>query len=667
MIQIFSLRLFCVLLCLFYTGITYSQNEQEQGKLEEFLQELDTIASAEGKILACTKFAYKNRFQKFIYPLTAKSRQIALDSKSELNYALSLEFTANYHQYNTNLDSAKWYYQRALDRDIPEFRTASIMTGYGGIFSKEGNMPKAIELSLAAKQLYENAAGTLAGKEEVVRQGQYGILLNSMANAYLKIENFDEANTYYDQAISQFINLKDTIAAGIILANKGQMLNTLERYDEALADLKESRVLKEIGNASKSSIAMSSYHIAESYAGLSRYDEARKLYESVIVEFESLEDDFGRATSYTNFGKMLLKEGFAIHEAYSNCKKGNKYALNAGLLDIQSYSFECLYETLKLLGKNAEALTMYEEFVSRKDSLINDKNTKLITQMEMQYTYDQEQAKKLIIENERARKSKLIIAALSGIIFSLFFISYLIYKSLVQKRESATILSQKNSIITSALREKDILLREIHHRVKNNLQVISSLLSLQTRYTDDPNIALAIKSGKDRVKSMTLIHQNLYQRENLTGIDVDSYFDKLVKSLFHSYNISKDRIHLETDIASLNLDVDTAVPLGLIANELITNALKYAFPNQQEGLISVKLEEKEGKLIFSVKDNGTGFQKPDTPKTDGFGLELVDAFKAKLDAEVKICSDNGTMVELIINDFKKADPSKILEPEIKKG
>lgn len=667
MMQIFYRRFFFVLLCLIYTGITHSQNEQEQSKFDEFLQELDTIATAERKILACTKFAYQNRFQKFIYPLTAKTRKIAMDSNSELNYTQSLEFSANYHQYNTNLDSAKWYYQRALARDIPKFRTASIMTGYGGIFNKEGNIPKAIEMSLAAKQIYEDAEGTLTGKEEIVRKGQYGILLNSMANAYLKIQDFEEANIYYDQAILQFINIQDTLAAGVILANKGEMLNTLERYDEALSDLKESRSLKEIGNASKSSVIMSSYHIADSYAGLSRYDEARELYGSVIEAFLSLEDEFGLAAAYTNFGKMLLKEEIDIQQAYSNCKQGNEYAVNAGLLDIQAKSFECLYESLKLVGRNAEALTMYEEYVIRKDSLKNDKNTKLITQMEMQYAYDQEQAQKLIQENERARKSKLIIASLSGVIFSLFFISYLIYKSLVQKRESESLLSQKNSIITAALHEKDILLREIHHRVKNNLQVISSLLSLQTRYTDDPNIALAIKSGKDRVKSMTLIHQNLYQRENLTGIDVDSYFDKLVKSLFHSYNISKDRIHLETDIASLNLDVDTAVPLGLIANELITNALKYAFPNQKEGLISVKLEEKEGKLIFSVKDNGTGLQKSNTPKKDGFGLELVDAFKAKLDAEVKICSDNGTKVELIINDFKKANPSKILKPIINMG
>lgn len=641
------------MLCLNVTVLTYAQNEKEQQSLDELLQQLDTLSSAEKQILACTRFAFQNRFQKFIFPLTAKARGIALSSGSELNYALSLEFSANYHQYNMNLDSAKYYYQRALNRDIPEYRTASIMTAYGGIFNKEGNIPKAIEMSLAAKQLYENAAGTLSGKEERARQGQYGILLNSMANAYLKIQAFEEANIYYDQAILQFINLKDTLAAGVILANKGEMLNTLERYDEALSDLKESRTLKEIGNASKSSVVMSSYHIADSYAGLNRYEEASELYGSVITEFLSLEDEFGLAASFTNYGKMLLKEGYDIQEAYRNCKQGNEYAVNAGLLDIQAKSFECLYESLKLLSRNKEALAMFEAYVIRKDSLINDKNTKLITQMEMQYAYDQEQAQKLIQENERARKSKLIIASLSGIIFSLFFISYLIYRSLVQKRESETLLSQKNSIITTALREKEILLREIHHRVKNNLQVISSLLSLQTRYTDDPNIALAIKSGKDRVKSMTLIHQNLYQKENLTGIDVDSYFDKLVKSLFHSYNISKDRIQLETDIDTLNLDVDTAVPLGLIANELITNSLKYAFPDQRQGVIKVKLEEKEDKLIFSVKDNGAGFHIKDSQKKDGFGLELVDAFKTKLDADVKIRSENGTQVELVISDFKK--------------
>lgn len=663
--SILSRLILCITLALMLlesigqTGQVQHPDDNVDSPLSKFLSVLDTIPEAEEKIMSIIRFAYKNRFDKFLFPLTKEARQIAHKSNNKKLIASSLEFSANYHQYNYNLDSSQYYYKLALTKVEPNnLKAASIFTAYGGLMRKKGDIPMSIEYSLQAKKIYEQLEGTLPDKTEVKRVGQYGTLLNSLANIFNNMEDFESANSYYEQAQSQFRIINDTLAAGIILSNKGELLNTLERYEEALVDLLESKKLKESVGASKRVTVMSNYHIAYAYAGLGKTKDANDLYKSVIADFESINYDFGKALAYTQFGMLSLKQN-QFQEAYTNCVKGNEYGMKANLLEVQEESFECLYQTLKSLGRAEEALDMHEAYVVIRDSIKNEKNTKLITQMEMNYAHQQEEAAIQRIADEKARKNRLIISSLSGIIFSLFLISYLIYRSLVHKRRSQKVLEEKNNIISTALSEKDILLREIHHRVKNNLQVISSLLSLQTRYTDDPHIALAIKSGKDRVKAMTLIHQNLYQRENLTGIQVDDYFEKLIKSLFQSYNISPDRISLQTDIDALNLDVETAVPMGLIANELITNSLKYAFPGERVGSIKVSLKEKGNKIILSVLDNGVGFSDKLGSKKEGFGLELVDAFKQKLNADVSIESNDGTSVILEIKDYQKIESSSL--------
>ncbi|MES1249670.1 MAG: sensor histidine kinase, partial [Chitinophaga rupis] len=163
------------------------------------------------------------------------------------------------------------------------------------------------------------------------------------------------------------------------------------------------------------------------------------------------------------------------------------------------------------------------------------------------------------------------------------------------------------------LREKEVLLKEIHHRVKNNLQMVSSLLSLQSHYITDVQALEAVKDSRNRVQSMALIHQNLYQENDLTGIDIKDYISKLCDNLFHSYNIRAGKIQLIKELQPITLDVDVVVPLGLILNELITNSLKYAFPDGRDGTIKIILKEDPDRLKLAVYDNGVGSTRPEHP------------------------------------------------------
>ena len=162
-----------------------------------------------------------------------------------------------------------------------------------------------------------------------------------------------------------------------------------------------------------------------------------------------------------------------------------------------------------------------------------------------------------------------------------------------------------------------------------------------------------LQQGQNRVRSMALIHQNLYQEDNLTGVGVQQYFSKLINGLFVSNNIHEDRIGLDLEVDNLNLDVDTIVPIGLVTNELITNSLKYAFPDDRRGTISVRLEDKDKKLCLQIKDDGVGMTKD---QYDGlgtsFGYKLVKALVEQMRGEMEIDYGSGMVVLIKLELYK---------------
>lgn len=213
----------------------------------------------------------------------------------------------------------------------------------------------------------------------------------------------------------------------------------------------------------------------------------------------------------------------------------------------------------------------------------------------------------------------------------------------------------KNRIIQKQSDDMQVLMKEIHHRVKNNLQIISSLLDLQALSIKDKHAAGAVREGKIRVQSMALIHQNLYSEGNIKGIVMKDYINKLVENLFQSYNIQADKIKLVTDIDHLNLDVDTVIPLGLIVNELISNSLKYAFKETVKGQVYVSLKEHNKLLHLQVNDNGCGFPANwNKLQNNSFGFNLIHAFAQKLKAKLDVYNDGGACVSMNIARYKMA-------------
>jgi PAS domain S-box-containing protein len=206
--------------------------------------------------------------------------------------------------------------------------------------------------------------------------------------------------------------------------------------------------------------------------------------------------------------------------------------------------------------------------------------------------------------------------------------------------------------IKASLEEKEVLLKEIHHRVKNNMQIISSLLSLQSRNIKGGKELEIFKESQNRVKSMAMIHENLYRTPNLARINFKDYIQNLISGLFMSYGINQDTVKTEMDLNNILLDIDTAIPCGLILNELMSNSLKHAFPEGKKGKINISLLEEGNKLKMIVGDDGSGFpDEIDFRNTDSLGLKLINTLVNQLKGEIELEKSKGT--KFIIKFEKK--------------
>jgi two-component sensor histidine kinase len=205
--------------------------------------------------------------------------------------------------------------------------------------------------------------------------------------------------------------------------------------------------------------------------------------------------------------------------------------------------------------------------------------------------------------------------------------------------------------LKASLNEKTMLLKEIHHRVKNNLQIIVSLLNLQSRSVKDDSVLATIRESQNRVKAMALVHEKLYRAEDISHIDLSDYIRFLGTGLFQFYDARSRGIRFTLDAPDVRVDINTAIPLGLILNELISNALKYAFPKGKGGEISVSIRREEKTLTVIVRDDGIGIPPDfDWQNAPSLGLRLVNSLVDQLDGTVELDRASGTKFTMVMHE-----------------
>ncbi len=492
-------------------------------------------------------------------------------------------------------------------------------------------------------------------------RGQSYIVVNSMNNiAHLLVESGypQKARSYAEEALILADSLELELFQGHIWACKGSIAEAENNYEAARENhMKALSIYEKLGRTPKildQFVRLTQLHYSHDQLVLAR---------QFLVKGKSLADTLNNVVDQMTLrlleAKIQLKEG-KLKESLSNFKSLSTEVILSDDLAFQQAIAEGIVVTAEKLGNYQQALQAAKKASQLRDSIYQRRKDKATQQLEAIYQRNRQEAAitSLTHQNDIARlklrsnqRQKVILIVLALVTFLGMALAFYLFYTI---RKSARQLVSKNAIIEIALSEKDLLLREIHHRVKNNLQIVSSLLKLQSRYIKDPNAISAINDGRTRVRSMALIHQDLYQRENLTGVKVKPYFSKLLEELFATYKVSESKVELVTDIDDLNLDVDTVVPLGLVMNELVSNALKYGFTGISNGRLYIKLVEIKDKLLLQVEDNGPGINNLNAfDNSDTFGFRLVRAFSEKLKATIQLDNTNGTCVALLILSYKK--------------
>ena len=478
-----------------------------------------------------------------------------------------------------------------------------------------------------------------------------GSAYNNLAAVWMARKDTLESINYFTQSYEYYKSTGNPRRLAIHSTNMAQLMYAVGQYDDAKKYASEGiDYYKESGAFGEAARPL------ETLANISYAEED---YRQTVTYADQAITGLDPARSTPALIRLHIKKGNSqmelgqIRTAKSSYDKANQLLGDGKFKEEESY-LKAMTAYYERVGDWEKAFQSYQGYIERRDSSLSVTQNIEIEEITQKYENDKKtQEIELLNTQNELTETRLTAASrrnygLGAGLLGLAGLGWWIF-SLYKKGE------EKNKIISQALSEKETLLKEIHHRVKNNLQFISSLLRLQTKHVSDDVALGALQEGQDRVQSMALIHQNLYQEDNLTGVDMKVYFQKLIKGLFSSYNIHDDRIQLELDIADVNLDVDTVIPLGLIVNELISNSLKYAFPDERSGKILVRLDRQEEILLLSVKDDGIGISEQGKEKmTTSFGYKLINAFTQQLEAEMMVDSSDGTSVEFKISNFEVA-------------
>jgi two-component sensor histidine kinase len=414
------------------------------------------------------------------------------------------------------------------------------------------------------------------------------------------------------------------------------------------------------------------------YTMLGQYDAGRYYCDQLIIRTRDPGTDIFRLNGYY---EEIIKYMIAIKDMPDALKylKSNEELLekindNIGLS--RNYNLWFSLDTAQGNYRTAVADILKEKLID--DTILNAAKTNAVRKLEIQYEAEKrendirlkDQEIKGLVESERLRQANLEQARLTrnlmiGTSLLLALLGGILYLQYKQKRKANIVITQRNEQLGQLLEEKEWLVKEVHHRVKNNLQMVISLLNIQSSYLNDDAAILAIRDSQRRMQAMSLIHQKLYQDNNVSVIDMAIYINELITYLKEMF-VSATWIHFEQDVAPIRLDVAQAIPIGLILNELIVNSIKYAFGNNDNGIIKVSFcAVDERHLMLMVSDNGKGLPDQfDAFEGRSLGMSLITELAKQLEGRIKFLNDGGAKMILVFAydkipvDPKAADPAR---------
>lgn len=447
-----------------------------------------------------------------------------------------------------------------------------------------------------------------------------GVFWSRLNMADSALFHFQLAREYAEKLYHNSTKAGEKFSEGLIDGNIGQVYKLQKKYKEAIPLLQKD-IYWSLASHNVDNAAISYNELAECHICMGNY---------------------GLAQKYLDSAKAIVTKYQDIAPRQVNMKL---YAL--------------LYEKS---GNYPEALKCYKRYLESTDSLdLTEKQKELISQQVALQMDEKEriikQKQRIIEQEEESKKRQGIIRTMlfAGLLFLLFtlLVVLTLYKRSNKQKTLLEIkneeIRRQNAKIERSLQEKDFLVREVHHRVKNNLQIVSSLLNLQINKTQNEEIREALAEARQRIVSIAFVHRLLYRNKELTIIPVKEYFESLLQQLSETFSDKHSEIVMNKDIADISMDLDRSIPVGLIINEIVSNAYKHAFPNRK-GMINISFKEINGLYELRISDNGVGFAgDADIENADSFGLEIIKILTEQINGKMLFENTQGVSFTITFN------------------
>ena len=530
------------------------------------------------------------------------------------------------------LDSSIYFYSTAYKEYQDLKDTANISNleiNLGMLYKSKGLYEQSLEYLLRASQKLE--------KYELSKN--LATCYNTIGNVYLNIDEPRAALDFHYRALAvrQKLNLQSGISSSF--NNIGNVYLMLNQYDSALKNFQKSLTIKRIlDDVGEQGILLN--NIGELMVKTGRLEEAEDLFRQALSIRLETKEKSGQVITRNNLAHVFLLNG-KLSEAESELKRSEELATSHGMLEPLRTNYELQILLYKRKNDLDRALDYSQQLFIIKDSLLNREKAEVLAEMQTRYESLKKEDRIALLEKEGLlqaveldRKQIWIRSLVLAMVLTLI-IGVLIYYNLRTVR--------KNKI------HIELLLKELHHRVKNNLQILSSLLSLQSQQLTDDSAIKAVKSSESRINAMALIHRKLYTVDQNRTVDIKEYITELIQYLVYSYGYHERNFKLDLEIREINIDVDKAIPLGLILNELISNAFKHAYENQPNPTLIINLAYPDvHQLNIRIKDNGGGLPGINGKEKKTFGMKIVSTLIKELKGSLDVKSENGTTYDLHI-------------------
>lgn len=639
--------------------------------------------------------------QKELQLYKAKKKQTHLTLADSAQCKLLLEIAGRYFEYNP--DKTFSFAKQALDLSTTiKFKkgVALAHTTLGRVYNAKGDFNLAInhiKLSIAinkwlkasedladsyftlgqsylflnkytASLQYLNLA--LNNYEKLHKQAKAARIYNNMAILYGKLNNSKEELRYYNKALNLLQD--DTTPYGqnmknVVSTNIGNVYSDKKDY------IKSNQILLSnidyvIKHNKVNGLGLIYLRMGANYRGVKQYEQSLKYLNEALACFRKIANKSGEGDALRSIGETYYHMN-RLGEAEKYTLQGLELSKQIGELESVKFAYEILADTYSKTGNYKKAYQNHVLYKKVCDAMFNEQINSKLTQIQLTHEFERKQA---IIKNAQQKKDAVLKKEAlrqkrikSIVLLTLLFVSVIalgVYMNLKRyKRQKEIIESQKEVLekqkeqIQNSLLEKETLLREIHHRVKNNLQIISSLLNMQTEEIKDSKVLSSIQEGQSRVQAMSLIHQNLYQSEEIDKVNVENYLRELINYLSQMFIGQAKNITVHIDASDIRFDFDTIIPLGLIVNELVSNAFKYAFQNKDTGNIIIRIKAQNTiDYELTVEDDGNVLPEDlDIKNTKSLGLKLVTILSKQLRGSFSaVAKDGKTIFIVVFKDLK---------------